>query len=121
MTEPTVVWHNPNCSKSRGACALLEERGVDVEVRRYLEEPPTRTELDALVAQLGLTDVHELVRTDEIAYRDLNLDDASDDELLDAITSHPALLQRPIVVRGGKAVIARPPERLEELLTDDSA
>jgi arsenate reductase (glutaredoxin) len=120
VSEPIVVWHNPHCSKSRGACALLEDRAVDVEVRRYLEEPPTRSELDALVAQLGLTDVREMVRTDEVAYRDLHLDDASDEEVLDAITSHPALLQRPIVVRGGKAVIARPPERLEELLTDDA-
>jgi arsenate reductase (glutaredoxin) len=118
MATGTTVWHNPRCSKSRGACGLLEERGVEVEVRRYLDEPPSREELERLLDLLDVDDPRRIVRTQEAVYRELGLADASRDRLIEAIVEHPILLERPIVVRGGRAVVARPPERLMELLED---
>lgn len=112
---PTTIWHNPRCSKSRQAKGLLEELGADAEVREYLKEPPTRSELEALLAALGLEDPRAIVRTGEDAYTQLGLADATADELLDAVVEHPILLQRPIVVRDGHAVIGRPPEDLHRL------
>jgi arsenate reductase (glutaredoxin) len=115
MAEVTV-WHNPRCSKSRGACGLLEERDLDVEVRRYLDEPPSRSELEDVLARLGLDDPRQMMRTGERVYRELDLADAGRDELLAAMVEHPILIERPIVIRGDRAVIARPPERLTELV-----
>lgn len=115
MTDVTV-WHNARCSKSRGALALLEGRGVDVTVRRYLDDPPTRAELEALLAKLGVDDPREVVRTGEAVYREQGLRDADRDALLDAVVAHPILLERPVVVRGDRAVVGRPPERVLELL-----
>lgn len=117
MTEVTV-WHNPRCSKSRGACALLEERDLAVEVRRYLDEPPTRGELEEVLARLGLDDPREMMRTGEARYRELGLADADRDTLLDAMAAEPRLIERPIVIVGERAVIGRPPERVSELLGD---
>lgn len=112
----TVLWHNARCSKSRQAKALLEEEGVDLEVREYLKEPPTRAELEALVAALGLEEVRQVVRTGEDAYAQLGLAEADDDELLDAMVDNPILLERPILVRGDRAVVGRPPEDVRRLL-----
>ncbi|WCO66427.1 arsenate reductase (glutaredoxin) [Iamia majanohamensis] len=112
----TVLWHNARCSKSRQAKALLEEEGVDLEVREYLKEPPTRAELEALVDALGLDEVRQVVRTGEDAYAQLGLAEADDDELLDAMVDNPILLERPILVRGDRAVVGRPPEDVRRLL-----
>ncbi len=112
----TVLWHNARCSKSRQAKALLEEEGVELEVREYLKEPPTRDELDTLVAALEIDDVRTIVRTGEDAYSQLGLDEADQDELLDAIVDNPILLQRPILVRADRAVVGRPPEDVRALL-----
>ena len=112
----TTIWHNARCSKSRQAKTLLEELGVEAEVREYLKEPPTREELVALMAALGLDDPRPLVRTGEDAYRQLGLADATADELLDALVDNPILLQRPLVVRDGVAVIGRPPEDITTVL-----
>lgn len=111
-----TIWHNARCSKSRQAKALLEDAGLDIEVREYLKEPPTRAELDALLDALGLKDPRAVMRTGEDAYAQLGLADANGDELLDAIVDNPILLERPIVVRNGRAVIGRPPERISTLL-----
>jgi arsenate reductase len=111
----TTIWHNPRCSKSRQAKGLLEELGVDAEVREYLKEPPTRAELEGLLAALGLEDPRPIVRTGEDAYKQLGLADASADELIDAIVDNPILLERPIIVRDGSAVIGRPPEDVRQL------
>ena len=111
----STIWHNPRCSKSRQTKALLEELGAEAEVREYLKEPPTRAELVALLEALGLEDPRAIVRTGEDAYRQLGLADASPDELLDALVDNPILLQRPIVVRDGRAVIGRPPEDVQKL------
>jgi arsenate reductase (glutaredoxin) len=118
VADRTVIWHNPRCSKSRGACALLDEQGTDVEVRRYLDDPPTLEELEEVLALLGLDDPREMMRTSERRYRELGLADADRQTLLEAMRSDPILIERPIVVRGRRAVIARPPERVESLLAD---
>ncbi|MBI2709320.1 MAG: arsenate reductase (glutaredoxin) [Actinobacteria bacterium] len=115
-TNGVTIFHNPRCSKSRGACELLGEHGVEANVREYLKQPPTRHELEDLMRMLGIDDPRRMVRTGEDAYRELGLAEADRDELLDAMVAHPILIERPIVIRGDRAVIARPPERLLDLL-----
>ena len=116
MPEPTVdLYFNPRCSKARAARKLLEERGVPTRVIEYLETPPERPALEALMAKLGVDDPRALMRTKESVYAELGLATADRDALLDAIEAHPILLERPIVVRGDAAVIARPPEKLAGL------
>lgn len=116
-----TVYHNPRCSKSREACALIETAcaasGEDVTVIEYLKMPPTLAELKSLHTRLGVP-VRDMLREGETEYAELGLSNASlsDNDLLAAIVAHPKLLQRPIVVRGEHAVIARPPERVKEVL-----
>jgi arsenate reductase len=112
------VWFNPRCSKCRSARDLLEERGVDAAYVRYLDEAPNRAELEAVLAKLGTDDPRVIVRTGEALYRELGLADASRDELLDAMAANPILIERPIAVRGERAVVGRPPERVLDLLAD---
>lgn len=111
-----TLYHNPRCSKSRAALALLEARGAEVDVVEYLESPPSRAALAELRAKLGRP-VSEWIRRHEPAYEQAGLSDASSEEdLLAAIAAHPILLERPILVRGDRAVVGRPPERILELL-----
>jgi arsenate reductase len=114
----TQVYFNPNCSKCRTAQSILSEHNVDAEYVRYLDNPPTREDLERLMGMLGIDDPRAMMRTGEIAYKEGGLGEAgvSTDELLDAIVKDPILLERPIFVRNGKAVIARPPEKLLTLL-----
>lgn len=111
------LFHNPRCSKSRGALELLRERGVEPEIVPYLEHPPSPTELRALLQLLGIGP-RDLLRTGEAEYSDLGLDDPalSDEALITAMSTHPRLIERPIFVHDGRAVIGRPPERVLELL-----
>jgi len=110
------IWHNPRCSKSRAATALLEEKGVDAEVVKYLETPPTKEELKEMLKMLGIS-ARELMRTKEDVYKALNLKEENDeDKLIDAMVSNPKLIERPIVIKDGKAVIGRPIENIIELL-----
>lgn len=114
--DRNVLLHNPRCSKSRATKALLEERGVDFDVRLYLDAPLSRDELADLGRRLGLTPA-EFVRTGEDAWKDSGLGkDASDEAILAEIEKTPILLERPVLVRGQKAAIGRPPERVLELL-----
>ncbi len=114
--DELLLLHNPRCSKSRAARALLEERGVRFAERRYLEEPLSRAELVELRARLGRP-VSQWTRQNEDAYREAGLGPGtSEDALLDALAAHPVLLERPILVRGRRAALGRPPERLLELL-----
>lgn len=115
MTD-VVVWHNPRCSTSRKAIARLTERGAAVTERRYLVDRPSRVELERLLAQLGIDDPRQVMRTREVAYRERALADADQDTLLDAIVAEPVLLERPIVVRGERAVVGRPLETVDDLL-----
>ena len=111
-----LLLHNPRCSKSRATLALLEERGVAFEQRRYLEDPLGRDELAELHRRLDHP-VAEWIRRGEAAFREAGLESGSDDKaLLDAIATHPILLERPIVVRGSRARVGRPPENVLELL-----
>ena len=116
MTDLTL-FHNPRCSKSRSALELLEARGLQPQVMRYLETPPTAAELRTLLGKLGIT-ARELLRTGEDEYKALNLGDTSlsDAQLVDAMAAHPKLIERPILIVGDKAVIGRPPENVLELL-----
>ena len=111
-----MLYFNPSCSKCRTADSLLEERGVEATVVRYLDRAPTVEELRTLMRRLGIEDPRQMMRTGEEAYARLELAGASVERLLQAITEHPILLERPIFVIGDRAVIARPPERLLELL-----
>lgn len=110
------IYHNPRCSKSRATLALLEERGVDVDVIEYLKTPPTTDEIRGLLARLGV-DAADIVRTGEPAFRVSGLTlESPPDELIALIASQPIVLERPIVVVGRSARVGRPPERVLELL-----
>lgn len=115
METPTV-WHNPRCSKSRGAVALLTERGIEPTLVRYLDDGPDRAALEEVLRKLGTDDPRAITRTGEARYRELGLASADRDALLDALVAEPALIERPIVVLGDRAVVARPPERVLDLL-----
>lgn len=112
-----TLYHNPRCSKSRGALALLNERGIEPRIVAYLEQPPSVEALRTLLARLGV-DARALLRKGEAEYKDLGLDDPTLDEaaLIAAMHAHPRLIERPILVVGERAVIGRPPERVLELL-----
>jgi arsenate reductase len=110
------VYVNPSCSKCRTALSLLEERGIQADTILYLDQPPTVADLRALMQLLAIDDPRLLMRTSEPVYAELELDQVAGDALLESITRHPILLERPIFVVGDRAVIARPPERLLELL-----
>ncbi len=110
------LYVNYECSKCRSALAILDERAVEAEHVRYLEDAPTVADLERLMAMLGIDDPRAMMRTGEPVYAELGLDSADAAALLGAITRHPILLERPIFVVGDRAVIARPPERLLELL-----
>ncbi|MBB3986942.1 arsenate reductase [Sagittula marina] len=111
-----ILWHNPRCSKSREALALLEARGAQVVVRRYLEDAPGADELRGLRALLGVP-VIEMMRPKEAAFKEMGLSkDADDETLLAAMAQEPKLIERPVLIAGRKAVIGRPPERVLELL-----
>lgn len=118
MVDSIRVFFNPSCSKCRGAQALLEARGAEARYVRYLEERPTRAELETVQRMLGLASPRDMMRTGEAIYRDLALASADDERLLDAMVEHPILIERPIVIRGDRAVIARPPEKLLTLFDD---
>jgi arsenate reductase (glutaredoxin) len=111
------IYHNNRCSKSRATLALLEQRGVPVEVINYLESPPSAAELKRLLGQLGIS-ARQLLRTGEEDYKALRLDDAALDEeaLITAMVTHPKLIERPIVVANGKAALGRPPEAVLAIL-----
>lgn len=111
-----TVFFNPTCSKCRTVRAILEERGVEADYVRYLEHAPTTQDLEHVLKLLGTDDPRDMMRTDEPIYGELELASAGREELLSAMTEHPILIQRPIIIRGDKAVIGRPPERALELL-----
>jgi len=112
----TTIWHNPRCSKSRAGLKYLEEKGIDHEVIRYLDTPPSVEELTEVLQKLGMVP-RELMRTKEAIYRELGLKDVTDDAaLIAAMAEHPKLIERPVVIRGNKAVVARPAERIDEVL-----
>lgn len=116
MTDLTL-YHNPRCSKSRGALELLEARGLNPTIVRYLDTPPDAAQLRELLKKLGIG-ARALLRTGEDDYKTLNLADPSlsDEQLIAAMASHPKLIERPILVAGDKAAIGRPIESILEIL-----
>jgi len=115
--EKITIWHNPRCSKSRDSFKLLEERGLEADVVKYLEEIPTKEELKNMLKMLGMNSAQELMRTKEAIYKELNLkEESSEEALLEAMIANPKLIERPIVVKGNRAVIGRPIEKVVELL-----
>jgi arsenate reductase len=119
MTDAgVVVWYNPRCSKCRGAEELLAAHGIPAERLLYLDSPPARAEIARVLALLGTADPRTLMRTSEPRYAELGLASATADELIDAMSRYPELIQRPVVIWADRAVIARPPETLLPLLGD---
>lgn len=110
-----TIYHNPKCSNSRGALALIREAGFEPSIIEYLKTPPSRAELAALVAKMGVA-ARDLVRAKEAVYDELGLDGADDGALLDAMAAHPVLINRPIVVTDTGARLCRPPETVSALL-----
>ncbi len=112
-----TLYHNPRCSKSRETLKLLQENQVEPKIRLYLEDVPCADELRTVLQQLGIT-ARELMRTGEAPYKDNNLRDSSlnEQQLIDAMIENPKLIQRPIAIRGDRAIIGRPPEAVLELL-----
>lgn len=117
--EAIKIYHNPDCSKSRASLALLEENDIKPEIIYYLETPPTGDELKQLLQKLGMG-IRGILRKSEDEYDELGLDDESlsDEIIFDYVTKHPKLLQRPIVVKGDRAIIGRPPENVLSLIGD---
>jgi arsenate reductase len=116
IVMPPQLYNNPSCSKCRTAVSLLAERGIEADEIRYLDQPPTVTDLKQLIQLLDVEDPRLMMRTGEPVYAEMGLADEEGEALLEAISRHPILLERPIFVVGDRAVIARPPERLLELL-----
>ena len=117
MTVVTI-WHNPRCSKSRQTMALLTEAGLEPEVRRYLDDPPTADELRRVLDLLDMTP-WDLVRMGEDEARELGLRDWGHDDpdrWIDAMVAHPRLIERPVVITDDRAVLGRPPSAVESLL-----
>jgi arsenate reductase len=115
--EKVTIYHNPACSRSRGALEILVERGVPHDVVEYLKAPPSRDTLASFLAMLP-DPPSELVRKDK-RFAELGLDAAgytTPEQVLDLLTAHPELMQRPVVTRGRRAVIARPSEKVLEIL-----
>ena len=118
MTQRVTIYHNPRCSKSRETLTLLQEQGIEPQIIQYLDTPPDAATLKTLLKDLGFSSARQLMRHKEDIYKELNLADESltEDQLIDAMVNHPKLIERPIVVKGKKARIARPPEQILEIL-----
>jgi arsenate reductase len=116
--DDVTIFHNPSCSKSRGALGILGDRAVDAEVVEYLVTPPSRRALEDIAGKL-VNPIAELVRRGDPRFKELGLDPAgytTTAEVVDLLLAHPELMERPVVMKGDRAVIARPPERVAEVL-----
>lgn len=117
VTETHItVWYNPRCSKCQGAEELLEAHGVPMQKVFYLDDPPPRAEIVRVLGLLGADDPRAMMRTSEPLYDELGLGESTGQQLIDAMAAHPELIERPIVVGVDRAVVARPPELLLDLL-----
>ncbi len=113
--DNTVIYHNPKCSTSRKTLELLRDNGIEPEVVQYLKTPPFRDELVRMIRDAGI-EVRAAVRKRESLYAELDLADAGDDELLDAMAAHPILIERPFVVTPNGTRLARPIDAVREIL-----
>lgn len=111
-----TIWHNPKCSKSREALALLNDASLETTVLKYLETAPSRSEIVALLGKLGIS-ARELMRTKEELYKELGLAKVNDENaLIDALVNYPKLIERPILIQGNQAIIGRPVDKVVEFL-----
>lgn len=112
-----TIYHNPRCSKSRQTLKLLQDKGIEPRIVEYLRTPPDKETLRHLVTMLGISP-RELLRRKEAPYKELGLADPqkSDEEIIAAMVEHPVLIERPIVVKGERAALGRPPEQVLEIL-----
>jgi len=116
MSTNVTIWHNPRCGKSRDALKLLEDEGITPEIVRYLDDTPTEAALRDVLKMLGIG-ARELMRTKEALYKELGLKEVTDEAaLIKAMAEHPKLIERPVVIKDGKAVIGRPPEKVVALV-----
>ena len=117
MTDTIQIYHNPRCSKSRTTLELLNDKGVQPDIIEYLNTPPNKQQLEQILDMLGL-EPRQLMRTHETEYKENNLADEtlSRDQLIEAMTRYPKIIERPIVICNGKAAIGRPPETVLEIL-----
>lgn len=113
----TTIWHNPRCSKSRQTLALLVDREIEPNVVLYLETPPGAKELDNVLTKLG-QNPRDLMRKGEEAYKTLGLDNQNltRDQLINAMVANPVLIERPVVIKGDKAAVGRPPDDVLKIL-----
>lgn len=110
------IWHNPRCSKSRASLELVEDSKQDMQIYKYLDESPSINDIKDILAKLGMG-AKELMRTGEDIYKDLNIKDIDDETMLvELLSQNPKLIERPIIIKGDKAVIGRPIENTIELL-----
>ncbi|MTC71429.1 arsenate reductase (glutaredoxin) [Providencia sp. wls1914] len=118
MTDSIKIYHNPRCSKSRETLALLQKKGITPTVVEYLTTPPSVADIEKLLKMLGFADARQLMRTKEDIYKELKLADNSvtQAQLIQAMHDNPKLIERPIVVKGKKAKLGRPPEQVLEIL-----
>lgn len=118
MSDAPTLYHNPRCSKSRAALALLREQGVEPEIVEYLKTPPDAATLKSVIEKLGIRP-RDLLRTGEAEYRELGLKDAEmdDEALIQTMVQHPKLIERPILVVGDQARLGRPPEQVLEIVS----
>ncbi len=111
-----TIWHNPKCSKSREALSIMDENGCEKEIIKYLETNPDKETITNLLKMLGITP-RELMRTKEEIYKELKLKDESDDEkLIQAMAQNPKLIERPVLIKNGRAIIGRPTSIIAEFL-----
>ena len=111
-----TIWHNNRCSKSREAKAILEESGLEFDVFEYLKNDFSKEELLRLMAQLKISDIKDMLRHKETEYKELDIANKSQNEILELVVQNPKLVERPIIIKDNKAVIARPMENLTNLL-----
>ncbi len=116
MSGKVTIYHNPRCTKSRQTLQLIRDAGVEPEIVEYLKSPPTTAEVDSILKKLKLEPL-EAMRRKEVVYSELGLNgDTSREDAIRAMAENPILIERPIVVRGRKAIIGRPPENVNNLL-----
>ena len=111
------IYHNPKCSKSRQVLEILQSKGLEIEVKLYMKDGLTKSEILEILQLLNV-EVRDIMRVKEVEYKENNLDDdkLSQDELIDKIIEIPRLLERPIVINGSKAVMGRPPEKILDII-----
>ncbi len=115
--EKIQIWHNPKCSKSRQAMQILETKNLDIETFKYLEETIDATMLKNIINMLEVSDIRDILRKKEDEYKNLNIQDKdlTQDEIIDLVIKNPKLIERPIIIKDNRAIIARPMENIDKL------